>query len=131
SLVIPWLSAVCRAPAVEDGEPIVNWPGPAGDAVVAVNVRSRVVPSGRAKVNLMASPSAGVAPLRSTESVSGGPPLGCVTAAPAIAVVAPTNLKPNGEASSVSATPADPDGPTATRPMPAAPRSACLRSAIT
>src|SRR5262249_10747318 len=39
--------------------PMVNWLSPGGFAVVAVSVRSSLVPSGRAKVNRTVSPALG------------------------------------------------------------------------
>ena len=44
----------------------MNWPAPGVDDVVAVSVRSRLVPSGSVKVNLTVSPGFGLVGPRST-----------------------------------------------------------------
>ena len=126
-----WVRAACRLVAVAAGvAPIVNWPAAGVAEAVAVSVRSRLVPSGRVKVNLTVSPSTGVATVRSTD-MAGGVPLGGLTVAPLMFVVVPTSLKPNGDtASSASDTEVAVGAPTTSRPRPLVPRSACLRSSI-
>src|SRR5712692_8597798 len=103
---------------------MVNWLAPGGDAVVAVSVRSWLVPSGSVKVYFTVSPSLGLAGPRSTPTVD-GVPAGPITVAPVRFDVTPAILKPNGEiASSATSTSVALGAEITNRPSPLVPRSA-------
>src|SRR5215472_1750197 len=129
-LVTALPSAACKLAAVSAGVvPIVNWPGPGGEFVVACSEMVWLEPSGRVRPNWIVSPLFGLAP--SVTEMAGGEPLGPVTVAPEIVVVAPESLKPNGEVSCWMEKLDPTNGPIVSRPSPPVPRSACCRSAMT
>src|SRR6478609_8481184 len=93
---IEFVRAACRLAAVAAGvAPIAKASTPGGDAVVAVIVSCWVVPSGRLKVRLSASPGFGFTD-RSTV-MPGGVPVGPITLAPVRLPPAVASLNPNGE----------------------------------
>src|SRR5215468_1260380 len=81
--------------------PMVNWLSPGGLDVVAVSVRSSVVPSGSEKVKRTVSPGCGCVPPRSTE-IAGGEPAGPVAVAPVRVEATLTSLKPNTDGATSS-----------------------------
>src|SRR5690242_2745803 len=128
-LVTAPLSAVCKLAAVSAVVvPMVNWPGPGGELVVACSEMVWVEPSGKVRPNWIVSPSFGLAP--SVTEIDGGEPLGPATVAPAIVVVAPASLKPNGEVSWLTEKLDPTTALMERRPVPPVPRSACCRSAM-
>src|ERR1700761_8008462 len=123
------VSAVCRLPAVTDGEvPMVNWLAPGGEFVVACSEIVRVDPSGSVSWNWMVSPLFGLEP-RSIP-IEGGEPDGPVTVAPVRLESTPVSWKPNGVPSWLNVT-VELEVVALRCPNPLVPRSACCRSAIT
>src|ERR1700730_13925604 len=132
SAPIEVLSAALRLAAVAvELAPMAKLLAGSGVAVEAVSVMSSVVPSGRLKVNLTDSPSAGLVAPRSTD-IAAGVPVGWVIVAPVSVEVIALSLRPNadGEASSAICTDVADGAVSTTRPRPLVPTSACLRSRI-
>ena len=120
------VSAACILVAVAFAEaPMVNWPAPGGDAVVACSVMVWLEPSGSVRPNAILSPEFGLEP-RSTE-IDGGEP---ETVAPVKFEFTPASLKPKGEPSELSVT-LGAVPPIARRPRLPVPSSACRRSEMT
>ena len=112
--------------------PIVNSPVFGGVFVDAVSSITSVVPSGISNVNFTLSPAFGLT--GKSTLIAGGVPAGPATVAPVSDDVIAFSFKPNGNgsASSENSTVVGAGGGAVktSRPRPAAPTSACLRSAM-
>src|SRR5580704_8251709 len=107
---------------------MANCPAPGGEVVVAFRPMVWLEPSGRVRLNWMASPAFGFEP-SATEMV-GGEPEGPLTVAPVNVEFTLDNWKPNGEPSWLNVRFA-PLPPTVNRPILVVPSSACSRSLMT
>src|SRR5437588_2006513 len=124
SLPTAVVSEACRLAAVAFGlAPTVNAPAAGGDEFVAVSVSCWVVPSGRLKPNVIASPGFGL--LVKLTLMPAGDPVGPVTVAPLSELTLASFIpKTVGGVSSEMVTCEPAAGGMAIRPRPFAPRSA-------
>src|SRR5262245_1570989 len=104
SLPTEVVSAACRLAVVAVGlAPMVNWFSPGGDSVVAVSVRSSVVPSGSANENFTVWPAAAWLARRLPDRAAGGP-VGRVVAEPARVEETAPGWRPNTDGATSSRT---------------------------